>query len=304
MADYAAKGLNLWLRRQPLVAGRCARNRADAPTSRRAIPHVYGDQQFQVSDWFCRSDWWYRTEMELPQDFRGKRVWLNFDGINHKADIFVNGHVAGKMSGAFLRGRFDVTDKCLVAGRKNCVAVLIHPMPIVLEPTVKRLDQIFWADCFTPNAPTFVESAEWDWLPTIRDRKHRHLEPRFPQSQRRSDHRRHFCHHRSAAAARHVAGRSDCKATLQNHSIGGRAAFCGERSATSQFRSRCDPVARETLRLPRQNGHAAPVLYVRNPKLWWPNGYGPQNLYDFSPRFEARRRRVGREDREDRHPFT
>ena len=135
-----------------------------------AIPDMlYGDYQFQVSDWFCRTNWWYRTELQMPQDYRGKRVWLNLDGINHKADVFVNGQVAGRLSGAFLRGRFDVTDKVL-PGRKNCIAVLIHPMPHVLEPTVKQLDKLLWADRFTPNTPTFVESGEWDWIPTIRDR--------------------------------------------------------------------------------------------------------------------------------------
>jgi beta-galactosidase/beta-glucuronidase len=122
-----------------------------------AIPDMfYGDHQFQVSDWFCHSDWWYRAEMELPRDYRGKRVWLGLDGINHKADIFVNGQIVGKMRGAFIRGRFDVTDK-VVAGRKNCVAVLIHPMPLLVDPTVKQLDKLLWEDRFTPNTPTFVE---------------------------------------------------------------------------------------------------------------------------------------------------
>ena len=29
-----------------------------------------------------------------------------------------------------------------------------------------------------------------------------------------------------------------------------------------------------------------PSLSIHNPQLWWPNGYGPQNLYDFCVRFE------------------
>jgi len=28
------------------------------------------------------------------------------------------------------------------------------------------------------------------------------------------------------------------------------------------------------------------ALHVMNPKLWWPNGYGPQNLYDLHLSFE------------------
>ena len=30
--------------------------------------------------------WWYRTEFQLPQDFRGRKVWLHFNGINYRAN--------------------------------------------------------------------------------------------------------------------------------------------------------------------------------------------------------------------------
>jgi hypothetical protein len=73
------------------------------------------------------------------------------------------------MAGAFLRSRFDITDK-VVAGRKNCIAVRIHPMPRTLEPVTKRLDALFIPMDFCKNEPTFAESAGWDWMPTIRDR--------------------------------------------------------------------------------------------------------------------------------------
>jgi len=46
-------------------------------------------------------------------------VWLNFDGINWKADVFLNGEKIGRIDGAFMRGRFDVTGK-LRPGREEC----------------------------------------------------------------------------------------------------------------------------------------------------------------------------------------
>ena len=117
-----------------------ARHRAHVLLERRGnCDPFYGDQQFQVSDWFCRCNWWYRTEIDVPESYRGKRIWLNFDGINHKAEVLVNGAAVGNLAGAFLRGRFDITDK-LVPGRKNCLAVRIRPMPRTLEPLTKQLD--------------------------------------------------------------------------------------------------------------------------------------------------------------------
>src|ERR1035437_8348609 len=37
------------------------------------------------------ASWWYRTEFKLPQDFRGRKVWLHFNGINAKGNVWLNG---------------------------------------------------------------------------------------------------------------------------------------------------------------------------------------------------------------------
>src|SRR5579871_2742099 len=36
-----------------------------------------------IPESLCRTSYWYRTEFALPSSFSGKRVWLNFDGINY-----------------------------------------------------------------------------------------------------------------------------------------------------------------------------------------------------------------------------
>ncbi|KAH7832233.1 putative f5/8 type C domain protein [Monocercomonoides exilis] len=57
-----------------------------------AIPDPnFGDQQLQISDWFFTTDFWYCCGFDVSEKMRGKRCWLNFDGINWKADIWVNG---------------------------------------------------------------------------------------------------------------------------------------------------------------------------------------------------------------------
>lgn len=35
--------------------------------------------------------WWYRTEFQVPQKFRGQRVWLHFNGISYRANVWLNG---------------------------------------------------------------------------------------------------------------------------------------------------------------------------------------------------------------------
>ena len=57
-----------------------------------AIPDPnYGENQLLISDSFFYADFWYRTEFAAPQLSRDQLAWLNFGGVNWKADIFLNG---------------------------------------------------------------------------------------------------------------------------------------------------------------------------------------------------------------------
>ena len=59
-----------------------------------------------------RDPYWYRTEFTLPTWQAGRHVWVNFDCINYRAEVWLNGaKIADKdrMAGMFQRFRFDVT---------------------------------------------------------------------------------------------------------------------------------------------------------------------------------------------------
>ena len=47
--------------------------------------------------------------MTVPATYAGHKVWLNFDGINYQAEVWVNGTDVGSIKGAFARGRFDIS---------------------------------------------------------------------------------------------------------------------------------------------------------------------------------------------------
>ncbi|MBZ5498302.1 MAG: glycosyl hydrolase family 2 [Acidobacteriia bacterium] len=73
--------------------------------------------------------WWYRKEFVLPATYKGRSIWLNFGGINYRADIWVNGkQIAGseKVAGAWRAYRFNITDMAL-PGRTNVLAVRVYP---------------------------------------------------------------------------------------------------------------------------------------------------------------------------------
>jgi exo-1,4-beta-D-glucosaminidase len=98
--------------------------------------------------WGPRFDvlWWYRTEFALD-DQRGARTQLHFDGINYRADIYVNGtRVADRdrVAGTFRTYTFDVTD--LVHPGTNAVAVRVYPVDAQHDLTIT------WVD-WSPLAP-------------------------------------------------------------------------------------------------------------------------------------------------------
>ena len=86
-----------------------------------AVPNPnYADDVDQISESFFRSNFWYRNEFEVT-NLDGEQQWLNFDGINWKANVFLNGQRLGRIEGAFMRGKFNVTG--LLRKGKNYLAV-------------------------------------------------------------------------------------------------------------------------------------------------------------------------------------
>ena len=129
----------------------------------------FGDNQLMISDSFFYSDFWYRNEFIAPAT-PDKRNWLNFDGINWKAEVYLNGQRLGRIEGGFLRARFDVT-KVLRPGVKNVLAVRIerNQTPGIFKEKTFDHPGINGGALGADN-PTFHAAIGWDWIPTIHGR--------------------------------------------------------------------------------------------------------------------------------------
>ena len=69
---------------------------------------TYGDNAYKIDQKKYNRNFWYRTEFKTPA-FAGGRTWLEFDGVNKDADVYLNGRNLGSIHGFVQRGRFDVT---------------------------------------------------------------------------------------------------------------------------------------------------------------------------------------------------
>jgi exo-1,4-beta-D-glucosaminidase len=213
------------------------------------------DSPFRVS-------WWYRTEFKLPATVKGKTLWLNFDSINNRANIWLNGHQvanSNQVVGMYRMFEFDVTDVAL-PGAPNTLAVEVFP------PTPADL------------SITFVD---WNPMPPDKDMglvrdvyilASGPVALRHPQVITKLDKPEEA--HLTVAATLHNARDQAVEGTLKAQ-IG---------SANVSKKVQIAPRERTRVEFTPAD---YPQLNLSKPELWWPFELGPQNLYRMHMEFES-----------------
>ncbi len=246
-----------------------------------AIPEPYfGNQVAEISDgFFSRNNFWYRNSFVISPECKGRRLWLVFEGINWKADVYLNGTKLGTIEGAFIRGRFDITSVAHCGGM-NCIAVLIHQVAHPGSPQHKKLHGSFHnGGVLGLDSPTFVSSIGWNWIPSIPGREIGIwnsvrfetsgdvllVDPWVTSVLPESDN-----------------SRVDLTARTELRNLS------GETRRVVLILSSTEGIAfRQTIILqPHETQCIAvdkiqcPALAISNPRLWWPNGYGDPVLHE------------------------
>ena len=231
-----------------------------------------------IPESLCHTSYWYRTLIEIPKSYKGHHVWLNFEGINYSSTIWVNGTQVGDTHGAFIRGIFDITAH-VKPGTQGVVAVLVSPQPHPGMPHEHTL-----RDGLGPNGgitaidgPTFLSTIGWDWIPAIRDRDTGFWQKVFL----------------SATGPVLVKDplittdlplpRTDSsdvviQATVENVTDKPQKAIVQGTIENITFQQPVE-LAPHSTKLVTFDSKNTPALHMDHPRLWWPNGYGPQNLY-------------------------
>jgi beta-galactosidase len=68
---------------------------------------------------------WYRKHFITPSTVKDKRVTVEFEGVYHRATIWLNGHELGKHAYGYTPFSFDVTAHLAPAGKPNVLAVRV-----------------------------------------------------------------------------------------------------------------------------------------------------------------------------------
>ena len=67
---------------------------------------------------------WYRKTINIPQGNSGDRVYLYFEGVYNRSEVFVNGHSVGKRPNGYVSFMYDVTPY-VEAGQPAVIAVRV-----------------------------------------------------------------------------------------------------------------------------------------------------------------------------------
>lgn len=89
------------------------------------LPHTWNniDGQDGGNDYY-RGVGWYRKSLNISSTFNGKRIYLKFNAANCRANVYVNGTLAGTHIGSYASFVFDVT-RLILFGGENIVAVKV-----------------------------------------------------------------------------------------------------------------------------------------------------------------------------------
>jgi hypothetical protein len=131
----------------------------------------YGLNNLDIPESLNQQKYWYRAEFKSPHTIRDSHVSLVLNGINYQAEVWLNGQHLGSMTGAFIRGVFDVS-QVLRADGHNALAILVSPAP---HPGIPNVQSVAFGAGLNGGAmaidgPTFMATEGWDWVPPMHDR--------------------------------------------------------------------------------------------------------------------------------------
>jgi hypothetical protein len=250
-----------------------------------AIPDPnFGQNQLHISDSFFYADFWYRTTFTPPPAGAGQLQWLNFDGINWKAEVFLNGQRLGEIAGGFQRARFNITPH-LLPGGDNVLAVRILKNATPGSCKQKTFETP-GPNGGAPGAdnPTYHSSIGWDWIPTIRGRNTGIWGEVFVETTGTVTLEDPLVS--SILTDNNKAADVTIRVELVNH---------GSQPASGTLQVDFGPIAfGQSVTVPPSSRITVtldpshhPKLHIENPKLWWPVGYGDPHLYDVSLAFDT-----------------
>ncbi len=223
---------------------------------------------------------WFQNNFTLPKLKPNQQVWLKFRGINYSANIFINGKRvnADTHRGMFLREKYLITSFLNDSGPNN-LAVLVEP------PTpVGKVNGGQGGDGVIARSVTQQYTPGWDWVCSVPDRNTGIWDQVSIEITGPVDIQNPYV--KTRVPGKRIPGNKQepafinisaelVNATKENQD-GTLIAKIGDKKWTVPAKI----VKGKTVKID------FPEIKMENPKLWWPNGMGTQDLYPLEIHFE------------------
>jgi len=223
--------------------------------------------------------WWYRNEFALPEEYRDKTIWLHFNGINYKANIWLNGQKiadSAQVQGMFRLFEFDVTNYVTFT-ENNCLAVEVFAPSdhdlwdtwVDWNPTPPDKDMGIWQDVYVKaSGPVVMRHpyviSDLD-LPSL-DVAHLNISAELTNM-------------------RDATMNGILKGTISNVTNVAEGGTSDGGPESIEF-SKAVSLGPNENKLVTLSSNEIAQLNISNPRLWWPNLVGLQNLYDLTLEFK------------------
>jgi beta-galactosidase/beta-glucuronidase len=246
-----------------------------------------------------KKPYWYRCFFSVPALDAGKRFQMIFKGINYRAEVWLNGKRVADSSevvGMFSEFRFNVSG-LILPGKQNALAIKIYPLDYPGLPSHPQLNAL--GDFYENGGPTgdigknvtMLSSVGWDWIPAVRDRNMGIWQPVYLRT-----------------TGRVVITRPQVTSTLPDLPDTKRANIRINLTLNQDRDEKVKGMLKISITPEQVWGQGIeivkpvnlagagnqeirmderdfPALVIRNPVLWWPNGYGKPNLYRIRIRY-------------------
>jgi exo-1,4-beta-D-glucosaminidase len=209
-----------------------------------------------------RFSWWFHRKFQFTR-MDGQQVWLQFDGINYRANIWLNGHLIAdskQIAGAYRMYDFNITPLLAASGTNGLAIEVFAPTPndLAIEwvdwnPTPPDKNMGLWRGVYlATNGPVAL---------------------RFPQ----------------------VITKLDLPSLDKAHlTISAEVRNCTDKQVNALLKGEIEKIqfvqrvllAPNEIKVVRFYPQEYTQLNLTNPRLWWPVPMGPQNLYKMDLRVE------------------
>jgi exo-1,4-beta-D-glucosaminidase len=229
--------------------------------------------------------YWFRTDFVIPTSYKDKNIWLQIDGVNYRAEFWLNGKLISNVSGMFKQDFVDISDFAKV-GEKNVLAVKVYPvdMPGSNKPKPWRAkgENKNGGDGNIGLNTTMLMSVGWDFTfkDGIRDRNTGIWKSISLYATSKVALRHPFV---KSTLSKPAYDKADETVSVELYNVAMKTVKCvvkGEIVGEGiKFEKNIEMLRGEDKEL-QFTSKEFPQLQIKNPRLWWPRFKGNPELYE------------------------